>query len=686
KKLTKKKTTKKKVTKKKVTKKKTTKKTTSSKSKFLVIVESPTKAKTIYNILGDEYDVTSSMGHIVDLPTKRISVDVENEFEPHYRVIPGKEKIIALLKKKAKGKEIVYLATDPDREGEAISWHIKDVLSEVGKQFFRVTFHEITESALKDAIAHPGELDLKKIDAQTARRVLDRIVGYYLSPLLWKKIVRGLSAGRVQSIALKFVVDREKEISEFIPRTTYSIEAKLKDKDNIFAAKLTKYEGNKKLFFDNKEEALKCVEDLKKESFSVSGLAKKQTKRKPSPPHTTSLLQQDAYGRLRFSSQKTMYVAQKLYEGTDIKGKSVGLITYMRTDSFYVNPKAKTEAKEFIVARFGENYLPEKEHRYKEKKGAQRAHEAIRPTSIYRDPPNISNFISGDENRLYEVIWSRFIASLMKEAIFENSKMFLSSSLAEFTAEGKKLVFEGFLKVFGRSEEETPLPDLKKGDKVELLDFKIIEHTTKPPPHYNDASIVKLLEDKGIGRPSTYAPTISTLIFRNYVKREKGYFSPTDLGVKVSQLLTEHFPKIINEDFTALMEEKLDKVEEGEIDWKKILKDFFPSFKDSVEKASNLVKKEVVFSDKSCPKCKGSLVIKWSRKGKFLSCEHFPKCRYAESITTQVHCPDCKEGMLIRRRNKRGQFFYGCTKFPDCRYTSRNLPSEGETLKTKEDE
>jgi DNA topoisomerase-1 len=675
-------------------------------SKYLVIVESPTKARTISSILGKNYEVVSSMGHIVDLPSRKIGVDVENDFLPSYRVIKGKEKLVAQLRKKAKNKDIIYLATDPDREGEAISWHIQQELLKkkrekkkttkkttkkktVAKEkvFCRVTFHEITKDALEEAFASTTTLDINKVNAQIARRVLDRIVGYSLSPLLWKKIVRGLSAGRVQSVALNFIVQREEEIQNFIPKTTYSIDASFKAGESKFCAKLTKYKG-KKIIFESKEEAQKCADELMKETYSVKEITKKETKRRPLPPYTTSLLQQDAFSKLRYSSQKTMMVAQKLYEGIQIDEESVGLITYMRTDSFHVSPKAKSEAKDFITNSFGENYLPEKDHKYKEKKGAQLAHEAIRPTKVSRMPERMAHFLTLDEEKMYNLIWRRFIASFMKEALYENTKAFLLSKSAEFTAEGRKLIFDGFLKITGKKEEDTEeenaLPALTKGQQPSLEKLNIVEHTTKPAPHFNDASLVKLLEEKGIGRPSTYAPTIFTLLKRNYINREKGYFVSTELGVNVDKILVKHFPDIIDENFTASMEEQLDEVEEGNIEWKKILIDFYPAFKDNVDKAATLIKKTDVLSDKICPQCGAPLVIKWSRRGKFLSCQKFPECRYAESITTDTTCPDCKEGKLIERRNKRGQYFYGCSKFPDCRYTSRKLPDEQTTDKTNE--
>ncbi|MDD3295961.1 MAG: type I DNA topoisomerase [Candidatus Omnitrophica bacterium] len=644
-------------------------------SKYLVIVESPTKAKTISSILGKDYEVVSSMGHVVDLPARRISVDVDNDFEPVFKVIPGKEKVIQQLKKKAKKKEIIYLATDPDREGEAISWHIKEQLASKKNNFQRVAFHEITDEALHQAFRHPAKIDMDRVNSQIARRVLDRVVGYKLSPLLWKKIVRGLSAGRVQSIALKFIVEREKEITAFTPKTTFSIEAKFKYNNQIFRAVLTKHKG-KKIIFDDKNKTLECIEDIRRESFLVNSVIKRESLRRPPPPHITSLLQQDSFSKLRFSAQKTMLLAQKLYEGVQMGEKMVGFITYMRTDSFHVNPKAKKDAKDFIEQRFGEEYVAQKEYRHKKAKGAQLAHEAIRPTSIFRSPEDVRDFISDDELRLYELIWRRFTAAFMKEARYESTRVQINSKHTEFQANGKKLLFPGYLKALEEVQEESVLPVLAKGAVVELESLEAVEHISKPPFRYNDASLVRLLEEKGIGRPSTYAPIIYTLIKRHYIRKDKRAFVPTDLGIKVSDLLVSFFPKVMDEGFTASMEEKLDEVEKGKAEWNKLLHDFYPSFSKSVELTMLKAKKEFDFSEKTCPQCKGRLVVKWSRKGRFLSCEHFPTCKYAESITTGIICPGCRKGELIERRNRRGQNFYGCSKFPECTYTSRSLPDD----------
>ncbi|MFO8053020.1 MAG: type I DNA topoisomerase [Candidatus Omnitrophota bacterium] len=640
-------------------------------SKYLIIVESPTKARTLSSFLGKDYEISSSKGHVVDLPSSKLAVDVKGDFQPLYTVLSGKKKIISELKKKAKDKEAIYLATDPDREGEAISWHIKEKLNKKDKKFYRIIFHEITKDAIKEALADPGQLDLKKVQAQMARRVLDRVVGYRLSPLLWKKIVRGLSAGRVQSVALRFIVEKEREIEKFVPEITYSLEANFSYKEAEFEAKLKKYQDRKGIF-KAKQEADECKNQLVNQDFFIDDILKKKNKRKPRAPHITSSLQQEAFNKLRFSAQKTMVVAQQLYEGITLEGENIGLITYMRTDSFAVSQKAKDVVAEFIKTEFGKNYLSKKVYKRKKKKGAQLAHEAIRPTDVRRRPDEIGQYLTKDQFRLYQLIWRRFTASFMAEAVFENIKIKIKTEQALFLAEDKKLVFPGFLKLYPQ-DQKSHLPGFTKGDKLRLKALEVKKHSTKPPARYNDASLIKILEEKGIGRPSTYAPTIFTLLRRNYARREKSYLCPTDLGIKVADFLIKHFKKIMDYGFTASMETKLDKVEEGKVVWSQILKNFYPDFQKQVEKVSKTIKKEVVYSDKNCPRCGGRLVVKWSRKGKFLSCENFPSCRYAESITTGIKCPDCNKGEILQRRNRRGQIFYGCTNFPECRYTIRNL-------------
>ena len=641
-------------------------------AKYLVIVESPAKAKTISGFLGKAYTVYPSMGHIVDLPAHSLGIKIEEGFKPTYRTIPGKKKIVGLLKSRAKNKEVIYLATDPDREGEAISWHIKNILKKVKSKFYRVVFHEITESAVKEAFDGAGDIDINRVNAQKVRRIMDRIVGYYLSPLLWRKVMRGLSAGRVQSIALKFIVEREKEIEKFVPVTTYELEALFKKENSAFKGRLREFNGKKAVFLD-KNTAENALEALKNEKFTVKEIIRKKSNKKPPAPFTTSLLQQEAFNKLRFSSKKTMFLAQKLYEGVDIGGKMVGLITYMRTDSFHIADKAKNEAKMFIKEKFGADYVRDKDYKYKEKKSAQLAHEAIRPAKFSFTPESVREYLTPDELKLYELIWRRSLSVFMKEAVVENSRVLIEGNNALFSAEGRKVLFDGFFKVLGFSEDKI-LPSLSKLDEVEAESIDIVEKTTRPPARFNDASLVKIMEEKGIGRPSTYAPTISTLIHRNYIRREKGYFVPSELGIRVCDLLVKYFSDVMNESFSARIEDKLDEVEEGKIDGREILDEFYPVFKEKVDRASELIKKHIEFVDKKCPKCGRPLVVKWSRRGRFLSCSGFPECRYAESITTGIKCPECGKGELVERRNKRGQIFYGCSRFPECHYTTRTLP------------
>lgn len=659
-------------------------------SKYLVVVESPTKAKTIATLLGKEFEVVSSKGHIVDLPARRLSVKIEEGFLPQYTVIPGKEKILGMLKERAQDKEIIYIATDPDREGEAIGWHIKNKLNsgdgkskkkdkrtDKGKRkFCRVIFHEITEDAVREAFSKPRDIDYFKVNAQQARRVLDRVVGYFLSPLLWKKVTRGLSAGRVQSVALKFIVVREKEITAFVSTKSYGVEAQLEAGTHEFTTRLLKFQ-KKKAPFPKKEEAHEIIDYVKDKPFIVEEIQQKEIQKKPQPPFTTSLLQQDAFNKLGFSSQKTMLLAQKLYEGVQIKDQMVGLITYMRTDSFFVSDKARKGVKEYITTQFGPEFLPKKEHRYKEKKNVQGAHEAIRPTSIKRHPESVKGFLSPDAAQLYELIWKRFLASCMEKAKYKTTKVIISAGEAAFCAEARVIMFEGYQKVMARQEEKR-LPCLKEQQEVAGKRFELTEHITKPPPRLTDATLVKELEEKGIGRPSTYAPTLATIIKRNYARRERGQFIPTDLGIRVCELLLEHFTEIMDEAFTAQVEEKLDAIEEGTLEWKALLEEFYPPFKEKIDKASKIIQKHVEYTQEKCPLCSRFLVVKWSRKGRFLSCSGFPECKFAKSITTGVVCPACQQGELIERRNKKGQRFYGCTCYPECTHTSRNLPKEEE--------
>ena len=656
------------------------------KNKNLVIVESPTKAKTISKIMGDKFSVVPSMGHLIDLPQKKLGVNIQENFQPDYVVIPGRLKILAALKKEAKDKDTIYMATDPDREGEAIGWHIKNKLFKK-KKVLRVVFHEITPAAVKDAFASPRDFDLKMIEAQGSRRILDRIVGYFLSPLLWKKIARGLSAGRVQSVALRLIIERERQINSFIPQEYWEIEAELKKDTRTpghqdtspFLAKLDKIE-DKKAEIKNKEEAESLVHDIKDKPFVVSEITQKERKRYPDPPFITSTLQQEAFNKLRFNANKTMIVAQQLYEGTDIGGDTpIGLITYMRTDSPVVAPEAIKAVRSFITKNFGQEYLPKIPNVYKIKKHAQAAHEAIRPTLISRQPESLKEFLTGEQYKLYELIYRRFIASQMMPARYLVTGVDILSGKYLFVATGTTLIFEGFTIIYNKNNEDKDkniIPPLEKNEVLNLVRLIPSQHFTKPPPRFSDSSLVKVLEEEGIGRPSTYAPIIQTLVFRDYARRLKGYFFPTELGFKVCDLLVEYFPKIMDVKFTALMEEELDEIEEGRLEGIKVLEDFYAPFKVSFDFAEKNVKKEVVKTDEVCDKCGKPMVIKWGRRGKFLSCSDYPQCKNSKSITSGVKCPqaDCG-GELIERRSRRG-FFYGCSNFPKCRFTSRSLPAE----------
>ena len=659
------------------------------KKKGLVIVESPTKAKTIGKILGDSFTVVSSMGHIIDLPQKKLGVDMENNFEPEYVTITGRQKVLAELKKGAKGKETVYVATDPDREGEAIGWQIKERILKKAN-ILRVTFHEITPSAVKEAFNHPREFDTNMVEAQVGRRILDRIMGYFLSPLLWKKIARGLSAGRVQSVALRLIIEREREIQKFISQEYWDIEAELAKGESKFSAKLDKADGNK-VEIKNKEEADRLSGDIKTKQFAVSDIKKSEKRRNPDAPFITSTMQQEAFNKLRFNANKTMSVAQQLYEGIDIgQDNPVGLITYMRTDSPRVAPEAIKEVRDYIAMSFGKDYLPETPNVYKVKKLAQEAHEAIRPTFVSRHPDSLKNFLTPDQIKLYELIYNRFVSSQMKPAVYAVVSVAIEAGKYQFNASGSTLTFSGFMAVYAKTEEEdgeegkeekekakkNVIPVLEKGEILQLLNLLPAQHFTKPPARYSDSSLIKALEEDGIGRPSTYAPIMYTLVLRDYVRRIKGYLNPTELGFKVCDLLVEYFPKIIDVKFTAAMEEELDQIEEGSIGRLKVLQDFYAPFKVSLDFAQANIKKEVITTDQVCDKCGKPMIVKWGRRGKFLSCSDFPACKNSKSITSGVKCPQegCG-GELIERRSARG-FFYGCSNFPKCTFTSRTLPEE----------
>ncbi|MFA6350496.1 MAG: type I DNA topoisomerase [Candidatus Omnitrophota bacterium] len=655
-------------------------------AKDLVIVESPTKAKTIGKILGDKFTVLSTMGHIIDLPAKKLGVDIEDGFKPSYVVLAGRKKVLTDLKKESKEKDTVYVATDPDREGEAIGWQIKENALK-GKKVVRVEFHEITPAAVENAFKHPREFDMNMIEAQAGRRILDRLVGYFLSPLLWKKIARGLSAGRVQSVALRLIVERERQITSFIPKEYWEIEAQLKKDDTIFSAKLNKI-GDKDAEIKDKADADKLAVDISQNKFAVSELKKSLKNRYPSAPFITSTMQQEAFNKLRFNAAKTMMIAQQLYEGIDIGGAGqIGLITYMRTDSPRVAPEAIKEVRSFISKEFGKEYLPDEPNVYKVKKHAQEAHEAIRPTFISKSPEGLKDHLTPEQYKLYVLIYNRFMASQMTPARNEVTSASIAAGKYIFNASGTRVVFDGFTRAYSdiNAEEEDQetkepekkekiLPVLNEGDILGLEKLLSSQHFTKPPPRFSDSSLVKALEEAGIGRPSTYAPILQTLIMRNYVRRIKGYFSATELGMTVCDMLVEYFPKIMDIKFTALMEDELDEIEEGNLERNKVLADFYTPFKESLDYAQANIKKEVVTTDQVCEKCGKPMVIKWGRKGKFLSCSDYPACKFAKSITSGVKCPQegCG-GELVERRSKRG-FFYGCSNYPKCTFTSRTLP------------
>ena len=657
-------------------------------SKNLVIVESPAKAKTINKFLGKNYTVVASMGHIIDLPKSKLGVDVENDFKPQYVVMADRKKHLAALKKEAKGKETIYLAADPDREGEAISWHIGTALHDPKKKCYRVEFDEITKDAVLNAFKHPRDINMNLVNAQQARRILDRIVGYTLSPILWKKVARGLSAGRVQSVAVRLIVEREEEIKKFNPQEYWDIDAELKRKADTpaekFKARLEKYK-NEKIEIKKKDEADRITHALKRETFVVGDIKESKKKKNPYPPFTTSKLQQEAFNKLRFSGARTMHIAQTLYEGVEIgKEDSVGLITYMRTDSVKISKDAQADARQYILEKFGKKYYPEIPNVYKSKKGAQEAHEACRPTLPLREPNSIKDSLTPDQFKLYQLIWNRFIASQMSPAIYSQTTIDIKAGEYLFKTGAMKVVFDGYTAVYADAEEKedesakNKLPELSVGLPLDLLSLLPSQHFTKPPPRYSDASLVKALEELGIGRPSTYAPIIQTITARDYVRRESGYFHPTELGIIVMQLLMKHFPKILDVEFTAKMEDELDGIEEGEADWLIVLRSFYSPFMHTVEAARlemKDVKKEVIATKEICNLCGKPMVIKWGRRGKFLSCSDYPTCKNAKSITSGVKCPTGCGGELVARRSKRGSF-YGCSLYPKCTYIAKKLPEE----------
>lgn len=648
----------------------TAKKKTTAK-KTLVIVESPSKAKTIGKYLGANYKVIASVGHVRDLPKSKLGIDIENDFEPQYIPIRGKGDIIKELKKEAKKASKVYLATDPDREGEAISWHLAFLLDIDRDAACRVVFNEITKNTVKDAIKHPRKIDLSLVDAQQARRVLDRLVGYQISPLLWRKIRKGLSAGRVQSAALRIICDREREIRKFEPKEYWTITAKFK-KGKTFTAKLSEYK-KKKLTVENQAHSDEIIRTLKKGTFTVSSLVQKERTKKPFAPFTTSSMQQEASTKLNFNTRKTMMVAQQLYEGVDIKGVgSVGLITYLRTDSVRISDEAKAAAAEFITSHYGSEYLGRNVYTNK-KKDIQDAHEAIRPSNISLTPEDIKDSLTADQFKLYRLIWCRFMASQMTAARFDNLQVEIENGDYTFKTTGSKLLFDGYQKVYKNSlddDKDRILPALSAGETLENTDISGEQNFTQPPSRYTEASLVKELEEKNIGRPSTYAPIVATLSERKYVSREKKTLVPTELGFLVTGLMEEYFKEIVDVNFTAGMEDQLDDVEIGKTEWKGVIREFYGPFAKELEAADAAIEK-VTLEDQPtgeiCEICGKPMVLKTGRFGEFIACSGYPQCKNTKPIvkSTGVACPSCGKD-IVARRSKRGKLFYGCSGYPDC--------------------
>lgn len=735
--------------------------------KSLVIVESPAKAKTIGKILGSEYSIKASIGHIIDLPSNELAVDIDNNFKPHYVVIPGKEKILNELKKESRNADAIYLATDPDREGEAIAFHIAEEIKKQkkSKKIYRITFHEITQKAVRESIENPGDIDNDKVAAQQTRRILDRLVGYNLSPFLWRKVRRGLSAGRVQSVALRLIVDREREIQSFEKEEYWTIEtifqplliSDISTAPPQLKARLYKYKnsllinrdakGKDRFLIRDSETANQILNLLKDEEYKVVRVEKKLKKKSPAPPFITSTLQQEAARRLKFPAKKTMKVAQELYEGVELgKEGSSGLITYMRTDSFNIAHEAQKWAREYIKTKFGKEFIPEKPPKYKSKGSAQEAHEAIRPTYPDKPPESVKQFLTKEQFNLYTLIWNRFIASQMSPAKLEQTVLIIEPDTGrtelkgtEFRASGTVVRFTGFMHLYTETkddiaeEEDGILPDMQGGELLSLIDIQSVQHFTQPPPKYTEASLVKALEENGIGRPSTYATILSTIQDRKYVQKEDGRFSPTELGIIVSDLLVDKFPELMDVGFTAKMEDDLDEIEGSRMDWIKVVKDFYYPFRNELDKASKdtgKVKPIDIPTDITCEKCGKSMVIRWGRHGRFLACSGYPECKNTKQLnddkpdsgngpqTTDEFCGKCGKPMLIRsgrfgrflacsgypecksakplgtgiqcpldggdivqRKTRKGRIFWSCSNYPQCKFATWNKPVSNECPK-----
>ena len=654
----------------------------------LVIVESPAKAKTIQKYLGPGFEVIASMGHVRDLPKSRLGVDTENDFQPQYTDMKGKEDVIKDLKKRAKKCGRVFLATDPDREGEAISWHIAQMLKLDMNDNNRVAFNEITKTGVQTGMSNPHKIDVDLVNAQQARRILDRLVGYKLSPFLWKKVKRGLSAGRVQSVAVRLVVDREKEIRSFIPKEYWSIDAKFTAPGSrkIFDAALVAVDG-KKLEIPGQAEADDLLARLEGAEYTVSSVKKRVTKKQPAPPFITSTMQQEASRKMGFSAKRTMKAAQELYEGVDVEGVgAVGLITYMRTDSLRISDEAKAAAAEYIGTVYGKDYLPDKPRVFKTKNNAQDAHEAIRPSTPELTPERVKSSLTSDQYKLYKLIWERFIANQMANALLDTVSADIEANGCTFRATGYSVKFDGFMALYVEStdsEESSKkmLPELKKDDKLKLKSITGNQHFTQPPPRYTEASLIKALEENGIGRPSTYAPTITTITARQYVEHEGKQLKPTNLGETITDLMIDHFEKIVDAKFTADMENELDEVEHGTKDWVKTLHEFYDDFAATLEKAETAMEgKRVKVPDEEtdvvCEVCGRNMVIKYGRFGKFLACPGFPECSNTKKIVTETEgcCPRCGKKMLLKK-SKKGRSFYGCEGYPECNFMTWNVPT-----------
>ncbi len=660
-------------------------------TKNLVIVESPAKVKTISKFLGKDYTIEASMGHLIDLPKSQIGVDIDNDFNIKYITIRGKGQILNKLKTKAKQADVVYLATDPDREGETISWHLKNAFNlPDNKEVHRISFNEITKNAVTNAINSPREIDMNLVNSQQARRAIDRIVGYKISPILWEKVKNKLSAGRVQSVALRLISEREDEISKFVPVEYWSLTADLKvDKNVILTVNFFGKDG-KKVELNNEKEVDDIINLIGNNKFNVSDVKKSKREKKPPLPFTTSTMQQEAGKILNFTVSKTMSVAQKLYEGIDLPGRgTTALITYLRTDSTRIADEAIKACKEYIVKNYNKEYASDFVPQEKEKGNkVQDAHEAIRPTYIDLAPADIKDSLTKDEYKLYSLIWRRFIACRMKSAIYDTEKVTFDANSYTFTANSSKIAFQGFLIIYKNSDEEeeksSKLPSFNVGDELELDKFNKEQHFTQAPPHFTESSLVKLLEENGIGRPSTYAPTINTLLKRRYVTKEKKNLFITELGSAVNNIMVKAFDDIVDEKFTVNMEKQLDDVENGNIEWKQVLRDFYPKLKSELEDAEkNLekvsIKEEV--TDEKCDNCGANLVVKYGPFGKFLACPNFPTCKFTKNYFehTGVFCPECNNHELYKLRTKKGRIFYGCSD-PDCTYMSWQIPKEAKTI------